>query len=119
MTGCPIRKTLHAVASFTYETNNLSDVRNVTRGRLRVPNLTARVLRRMSEEVVLLVHAGHTLREAALVVSERLLQKRIPVLGVILNDWNPKSSPDRSDGNYKEAAVKRYGKPPASSNALL
>jgi Mrp family chromosome partitioning ATPase len=73
---------------------------------LHIPD--ARVLGRMSDAVVLIARAGRTLREAALAASERLVQDRIPVLGVILNDWDPKSSPDSLYGNYKEAVVKRY-----------
>jgi capsular exopolysaccharide synthesis family protein len=68
----------------------------------------ARVLGRVADAVVLVARAGRTLREAALAASERLAQDRIPVLGIILNDWNPKSSPDRFYGNYNDAVMKRY-----------
>ena len=37
-----------------------------------------------------------------------LAQDRSNVLGVILNDWNPKSSPDGLYGNYLPAILKRY-----------
>jgi capsular exopolysaccharide synthesis family protein len=68
----------------------------------------ARVLGRMADAVVLVARAGRTLREAALAASERLVQDRTPVLGIILNDWNPKSSPDCFYGNYQDAVMKRY-----------
>lgn len=71
----------------------------------------ARVLGRMADAVVLVARAGRTLREAALAASERLLQDRTPVLGIILNDWNPRSSPDGYYGNYKNAALKKYNAP--------
>jgi succinoglycan biosynthesis transport protein ExoP len=68
----------------------------------------ARVLGRMADAVVLVARAGRTLREAAAAASERLLQDGTPVLGIILNDWNPKSSPDSFYGNYNDAVMKRY-----------
>jgi polysaccharide biosynthesis transport protein len=68
----------------------------------------ARVLGRMADAVVLVARAGYTLREAAMAARERLVQDRTVVLGVILNDWNPKSSPDGYYGNYKDAVLKRY-----------
>lgn len=68
----------------------------------------ARVLGRMADSVVLVARAGRTLREAALSACERLVQDRTPVLGVILNDWNAKSSPGGYYGNYKSSVMKRY-----------
>jgi Mrp family chromosome partitioning ATPase len=68
----------------------------------------ARMLGRMADAVVLVARAGHTLREAALAARERLMQDQTPVLGVILNDWDPKFSPDGYYGNYKDAVLKKY-----------
>ena len=70
----------------------------------------ARVLARMSDAVVLVARAGRTLREAAVAAFDCLAQDRSNVLGVILNDWNPRSSPDGLYGNYLPAILKRYSR---------
>ena len=62
----------------------------------------ARVLGRMADSVVLVARAGRTMRDALLAASERLIQDHTPVLGIILNDWTPKSSPDGYYGNYNQ-----------------
>jgi capsular exopolysaccharide synthesis family protein len=67
----------------------------------------ARVLGRLADGVVLVTRAGHTLRESAIAACERLQQDQTPVVGVILNDWNPKSSPGGYYGNYNAAALKK------------
>ena len=69
----------------------------------------ARVLGRMSDAVVLVARARRTMTDAVLVASERLAQDHTPVLGIILNDWNPKSSPGSYYGNYTASALKKYG----------
>jgi polysaccharide biosynthesis transport protein len=53
----------------------------------------ARVIGRSSDAVVLVVRAGHTTRDAVLAARQRLTQDGTTILGVILNDWNPKFSP--------------------------
>jgi succinoglycan biosynthesis transport protein ExoP len=68
----------------------------------------ARVLGRMADAAVLVARSGRTLREAAQAASQRLQQDRIPVLGIVLNDWNPKSSPNGFYGNYNKEVMKRY-----------
>jgi capsular exopolysaccharide synthesis family protein len=73
---------------------------------LRVPD--ARILGRMADSVVLVARAGRTMRDAILAASERLIEDGTPVLGIILNDWNPKSSPGGYYGNYTETDFKRY-----------
>jgi succinoglycan biosynthesis transport protein ExoP len=73
---------------------------------LRMPD--ARILGRLADSVVLVARAGHTMRDAILAASERLIQDGTPVLGIILNDWNPKSSPGGYYGNYTESDLKRY-----------
>jgi capsular exopolysaccharide synthesis family protein len=54
-----------------------------------LPFPDARLWGRHSDGVVLVVRAGVTTREGASVACERLLADGIPVLGTILNDWNP------------------------------
>jgi polysaccharide biosynthesis transport protein len=68
----------------------------------------ARVLGRMSDAVVLVARAGRTMRDAVRSAFERLVQDHTRVLGVILNDWNPKSSPNGYYGNYTNSVLKRY-----------
>lgn len=51
----------------------------------------ARVLGRLADGAILVVRAGRTTRDAALGAKQRLVDDRIPVLGTILNGWDPKS----------------------------
>jgi capsular exopolysaccharide synthesis family protein len=59
---------------------------------LQMPD--ARVVGRQADAVVIVVRAGQTTRDAALAVRERLAEDGTRVLGTILNDWNPKQSPN-------------------------
>jgi capsular exopolysaccharide synthesis family protein len=58
---------------------------------LRLPD--ARVVGRLAESVILVIRSGRTVRDDAQAVYRRLLDDGTPVLGVVLNDWNPKTSP--------------------------
>ncbi len=49
----------------------------------------ARVLGRLADAVVLVVRAGETNRDLAMAARRRLAEDGIPLLGTILNDWNP------------------------------
>ena len=51
----------------------------------------ARVLGRLADAAILVVRAGRTTRDAAMGAKQRLVDDRIPVLGTILNGWDPKS----------------------------
>jgi polysaccharide biosynthesis transport protein len=51
----------------------------------------ARVLGRLADAVVLVVRAGETNRDQAMAARRRLAEDGIPLLGTILNDWNPDS----------------------------
>ena len=59
---------------------------------LQMPD--ARVVGRQADAVVIVVRAGQTTRDAAIAVRERLAEDGTRVLGTILNDWNPKQSPN-------------------------
>ena len=61
----------------------------------------ARVLGRMADAVVLVARAGRTMREAAQAACQKLVTDGTRVLGVVLNDWNPKCSPQGYYGSYK------------------
>jgi len=50
----------------------------------------ARVLGRVADAVILVMRAGHTTRDAALAAAQRFGEDGTPVLGTVLNDWNPK-----------------------------
>jgi Mrp family chromosome partitioning ATPase len=59
---------------------------------LQIPD--ARVLGRMVDQVILVVRAGKTMRDAALAARQRFSEDGTQILGTILNDWNPKRSPN-------------------------
>jgi succinoglycan biosynthesis transport protein ExoP len=65
---------------------------------LQIPD--ARVLGRMVDRVVLVMRAGKTTRAAAIAASKRFSEDGTKMLGTILNDWNPKRSPNGYYGDY-------------------
>jgi capsular exopolysaccharide synthesis family protein len=50
----------------------------------------ARVIGRLADAVLLIVRAGQTTRDAAQMVKQRFGEDGTPLLGTILNGWNPK-----------------------------
>jgi succinoglycan biosynthesis transport protein ExoP len=76
----------------------------------------ARVAGRWADAVVVVARAGRTTREAALAVLQRFAEDRIPVLGTILNDWDPSKSPSgyygyhggSYQGGYKYGGYSSY-----------
>ena len=50
----------------------------------------ARVIGRLADAVLLIIRAGQTTRDAALMVKQRFGEDGTPLLGTILNGWNPK-----------------------------
>jgi succinoglycan biosynthesis transport protein ExoP len=66
---------------------------------LQMPD--ARVLGRLADAVLLVIRAGHTTRDAAMAARQRFEEDGTPVLGTILNDWDPKSSGGSYYGYYK------------------
>jgi capsular exopolysaccharide synthesis family protein len=65
---------------------------------LQIPD--ARVLGRMVDRVIMVVRAGKTTRDAAQAAHQRFAEDGTRLLGTILNDWNPKRSPNGYYGNY-------------------
>ena len=53
----------------------------------------ARVLGRLADGVILVFFARSTSRDAALTAVELFREDHTPVLGTILNHWNPKRNP--------------------------
>jgi succinoglycan biosynthesis transport protein ExoP len=49
----------------------------------------ARILSRLGDAVVLVFRAGQTTREAAALAVNVFEADGVPVLGTVLNDWNP------------------------------
>jgi polysaccharide biosynthesis transport protein len=68
----------------------------------------ARVISRQADGVVLVARAGRTAREALLAAKERFEEDGTPVIGSILNDWDPKRL---SDKDYRGSSkyVRSYG----------
>jgi capsular exopolysaccharide synthesis family protein len=52
----------------------------------------ARVAGRLADAVVLVSRAGKTTRDALIAARDRFVEDRIRVLGVVLNDWNPRKT---------------------------
>jgi succinoglycan biosynthesis transport protein ExoP len=65
---------------------------------LQIPD--ARVVARMADAALIVIRAGRTTRDAALAARQRLNEDSIPVLGTILNDWNPRLSLNGYYGYY-------------------
>jgi capsular exopolysaccharide synthesis family protein len=66
----------------------------------------ARVIGRLADGVILVLRSGQTSRESAKAAKERLQADGIPVLGSVLNGWNPKTYGYGSYDNYD--AYNRY-----------
>jgi capsular exopolysaccharide synthesis family protein len=68
----------------------------------------ARALARVADGVVLIARAGRTGRDAIQAAYRRFVEDQTPVLGVVLNDWNAKMSPNNYYAgytNYKDSAA--------------
>ena len=63
------------------------------------PVADARVLSRLTDGVILVIRAGRTHRDAAAAAVQRFREDGTPVLGAILNDWDPR----RADGTYAQS----------------
>jgi capsular exopolysaccharide synthesis family protein len=60
----------------------------------------ARILGGLSDGVILVFRSGKTSRDVAAATLRRLQEDGIPVLGSVLNDWNPKYAPYGYDQAY-------------------
>ena len=59
--------------------------------------------------MVIVARAGQTTRDAAIAARQRFGEDNTRVLGTILNDWNPKNSPNGYYGYYS-GYYNRYSK---------
>jgi len=66
----------------------------------------ARVLGRLADAAILVLRAGRTERASAVAVANRFAEDNIPVLGTILNDFNPRAAGgyDYGYGSYYRTA---------------
>ncbi len=65
---------------------------------LQIPD--SRVVGRLADRVVLVVRAGKTTRDAAQAACQRFSEDGIPILGTVLNDWDPRNSANGYYGYY-------------------
>ncbi len=68
----------------------------------------ARLFARFADGLILVVRSGVTTRDAALLAKGRFADDGIPILGTILNFWNPKM-PGHSYYGYSYRAYRYYG----------
>jgi len=70
----------------------------------------SRLLGRLADGVILVVRSGKTNQESALAVTRRFQYDGVPVLGTVLNDWDPGDSHYGSDYSYYYSRYSRlYG----------
>lgn len=70
----------------------------------------ARAIAHLTDGVVFVVRSGKTLRDTVITARDRFRQDGIPVLGSILNDWNPKEIGYYGHDNYEDYRTSYYGK---------
>lgn len=70
----------------------------------------ARIVGSMVDGVILVVRSGQTSRESLVTVNRRLGEDGIPVLGVVLNDWNPRAAGYYGYESYTDYYKSYYGK---------
>jgi capsular exopolysaccharide synthesis family protein len=70
----------------------------------------ARVIGRFADAVILVARANQTSRDAIQAALRRFLEDGTPVLGTILNDWNPKRSSRYGYYRYYDRYKHYYGK---------
>jgi capsular exopolysaccharide synthesis family protein len=74
----------------------------------------ARLMGRLADGLIMVVRSSQTSRDAALMAKQRLGEDGSPLLGVILNGWNPEAPGYSHYRNYYEGYNHYYG--PNSEN---
>ena len=64
----------------------------------------ARILGRLADGAILVIRAGQTTRDAALIAKQRLVDDGIPVIGTILNRWDQKAKTRYGNQGYYYSA---------------
>jgi polysaccharide biosynthesis transport protein len=62
----------------------------------------ARILGRQADGVILVIRAGQTTTESALIASLRFAEDGTHVLGTVLNSWDPRTTANYGYGNYRD-----------------
>jgi receptor protein-tyrosine kinase len=62
----------------------------------------ARILGRQADGVILVIRAGQTTTESALIASQRFAEDGTRVLGTVLNSWDPKTTANYAYGSYRD-----------------
>jgi polysaccharide biosynthesis transport protein len=77
---------------------------------LQIPD--ARILGRLADRVIMIIRSGHTTRDAASAACHRFSEDGTSLMGTILNDWNPKLTPNGYYGYYDKyySSYKRYSR---------
>jgi polysaccharide biosynthesis transport protein len=71
----------------------------------------ARVLGKLSDAVVLVLRAGETTRDVAMAACQRFHEDGTPLLGTILNGWNPAlNTHGYGYNNYQAYYAQRNGR---------
>lgn len=97
----------HTAKLLHYVRNQFDIVLIDTPPMLQMPD--ARVLGHMADRVILVVRAGQTTRDALVAARQRFNKDGTRILGTILNDWNPKSSPNGYYGYHGSSDKYKYG----------
>ena len=66
----------------------------------------SRLIARLTDGVILVLRAGATNRATAMECRQQLALDGVPLLGTVLNDWNPSKS--GSGGTYYTSGYYRY-----------
>ena len=62
----------------------------------------ARILGRQADGVILVIRAGQTTTESALIASQRFAEDGTRVLGTVLNSWDPRTTASYGYGSYRD-----------------
>src|SRR6266436_4825980 len=62
----------------------------------------ARILGRQADGVILVIRAGQTTTESALIASQRFAEDGTRVLGTVLNSWDPRTTATYGYGSYRD-----------------
>ena len=98
--------TRHMAELVKYARANYDVVLIDTPPMLQIPD--ARVVGRLADKVILVVRANKTSRNSMMAAVQRFHQDGTSVMGTILNDWNPKKSPNGYYGYYRGYGDAKY-----------